>query len=573
MKIEASDKEVQDIFSLGYFSIPRFQRPYSWSSEEVESFWDDVILGNSENYFIGSMVVFQTKKPYFGIVDGQQRLTTITLILSAIRNAFKELGEKDLALGVHKYIEKANIDNKDEYVLNAETSFPYLQNKIQKYDSFGVNFEAGSEEKTLEVAYDIIKNKMKLAIPELANGPSQLSLLGEDIEGIINILKSYRDKVLSLKLVFIQMDNEDDAYLIFETLNARGRDLTTVDLVKNLILKSVKAENISMDGAKEAWALLVNKFDSFDDPNTINHFLVHYWCATYSYCTDKKLFSEIKSLSVKDNSFAEKLLCDFCEDAPCYVSLINPDLAEWKREELEVKNSLKALNIFKVKQQTAFTLALLRAYKNGVVTLRNLIKVISKIESFHYCFNAITSQRSSGVIASTYSRLAIKLSSIRNSQDIQPVFNELNAFLISKIPDRDEFIIKFCDIGYSSKDTKDKAVVRYTLSKLVPANAECLPVDFSNLTIEHILPERAKSASSSADISNIGNLILLDGKVNSVDLGGREPAEKFKIMRESNYSFGAAILDPQDNWGASEIKKRGQAMADHIYSEVLKCFR
>ncbi|WP_299011955.1 DUF262 domain-containing protein [uncultured Shewanella sp.] len=55
MKIEANDKEVQDIFSLGYFKIPRFQRPYSWGGDEVESFWSDVILENSENYFIGSM--------------------------------------------------------------------------------------------------------------------------------------------------------------------------------------------------------------------------------------------------------------------------------------------------------------------------------------------------------------------------------------------------------------------------------------------------------------------------------------------------------------------------------------
>ena len=74
MKIEANDKEVQDIFSLGYFRIPRFQRPYSWTEEEVKDFWVDVVFGEYEHYFIGSMVVYQTEKPYYGIVDGQQRL-------------------------------------------------------------------------------------------------------------------------------------------------------------------------------------------------------------------------------------------------------------------------------------------------------------------------------------------------------------------------------------------------------------------------------------------------------------------------------------------------------------------
>ena len=98
MKIEANDKDLRDVFKLGYFKIPRFQRPYSWERDEVVNFWDDITKNTSPEYFIGSMVVYQDNKPYFGIVDGQQRLTTITLILSAIRDAFIKLGEQDLAL-------------------------------------------------------------------------------------------------------------------------------------------------------------------------------------------------------------------------------------------------------------------------------------------------------------------------------------------------------------------------------------------------------------------------------------------------------------------------------------------
>lgn len=121
MKIEANDKEIQDIFSSGYFKIPRFQRPYSWEKDEVENFWEDITKNKDENYFIGSMVVFQSVKPYFGIVDGQQRLTTITIILSVIRDSFIKLEQENLAKGIHKYIEKANVDNENEFILNAET--------------------------------------------------------------------------------------------------------------------------------------------------------------------------------------------------------------------------------------------------------------------------------------------------------------------------------------------------------------------------------------------------------------------------------------------------------------------
>ena len=153
MKIEANDKEVRDIFSLGYFKIPRFQRPYSWSEEEVNNFWDDVVIEKYDQYFIGSMVVYQTEKPYFGIVDGQQRLTTITLMLAAIRNAFRRLGDENLSKGVHNYIEKPNIDNVNEFILHSETSFPYLQYHIQSFEGSKVDCPVGHEELKLKNAF------------------------------------------------------------------------------------------------------------------------------------------------------------------------------------------------------------------------------------------------------------------------------------------------------------------------------------------------------------------------------------------------------------------------------------
>lgn len=226
MKIEANDKEVRDIFSLGYFKIPRFQRPYSWMEEEVINFWEDVVIRDYEDYFIGSMVLYQTEKPYYGIVDGQQRLTTITLMLAAIRNAFLAYGDENLAKGVHQYIEKANIDNVNEYVLNSETSFPYLQGNIQRFEKIEIQCTVGNEEQNLKSAFELINKKLYSMIPNFDNNDSGNNLFAERQRQILETLKNIRNKVLSLKLVFIQLDNEDDAYLIFETLNTRGKDLT-----------------------------------------------------------------------------------------------------------------------------------------------------------------------------------------------------------------------------------------------------------------------------------------------------------------------------------------------------------
>ena len=416
MKIEADDKEIQDIFSLGVFKIPRFQRPYSWGKVEVENFWDDIINDITDSYFIGSMVVYQTKKPYFGIVDGQQRLTTITIVLSVIRDAFAKLGDTNLAKGIHRYIERPNNDFIDEFVLDTETSFPYLQTHIQSFDESPskINFDCdvGAEETNLKLAYDLLSNKLEEHIPQISEDGHQRDLFTP--EGAIIELKALRDKFLSLKLVFIQLDNEDDAYLIFETLNARGRDLRTSDLVKNLLLKTIKSANTTYDSPKQAWNKLVKGFDDISENDVIDTFLLHYWISKQEYTTDKKLFSCIKSHILKSPTNAKTLLESLSTSAINYCEMLSPENSVWTKEQFEVKLSLEALNSFKVKQQSSFVLSLLSAYKERKITLKQLKTMLNKIEHFHFVFNAITQQRSSGSIATMYSQHAIDLSNTGN---------------------------------------------------------------------------------------------------------------------------------------------------------------
>jgi len=88
MKIESKDTDIESLLAGAYFHIPRFQRPYSWDEDNLGDFWNDVIVNKSDDYFIGSMVVYKKDKQQFGVVDGQQRLTTITILLCVIRDYF-----------------------------------------------------------------------------------------------------------------------------------------------------------------------------------------------------------------------------------------------------------------------------------------------------------------------------------------------------------------------------------------------------------------------------------------------------------------------------------------------------
>ena len=100
MKIQSIDKNIKEVLESGFYRIPRFQRPYSWDPENIEDFWNDVIINADSDYFIGSMVVFKPPtSDTASVVDGQQRLTTITMMLAALRNAFKGAGFTDLYSG------------------------------------------------------------------------------------------------------------------------------------------------------------------------------------------------------------------------------------------------------------------------------------------------------------------------------------------------------------------------------------------------------------------------------------------------------------------------------------------
>ena len=571
MKIEANDKEIRDIFSLGYFKIPRFQRPYSWTDEEVVNFWEDVVVRDYEHYFIGSMVVYQTEKPYYGIVDGQQRLTTITLMLAAIRNAFLDYEDENLARGVHQYIEKANIDNINEYVLNAETSFPYLQDHIQSFKKTDIQCTVGNEEQNLKSAFELIDKKLYSMIPRLNKNDFHDDLFQVRRQQVLETLKSIRNKVLSLKLVFIQLDNEDDAYLIFETLNTRGKDLTTLDLAKNLLLQKLRTSNVTLDSYREMWNRILEKFDDNGlEQNIVESFLYHYWLSKYDDTTQKQLFGEIKkhidsSSKNESESKSQLLLLELQRNSDYYISIVSPDNHKWSPEEKDsIQKSLKALRLFNVKQQTSMVLSLIRAYRENRITLRALRQILWKVECFHFIFNAISSQRSSGSIAPLYSKFAQELSNTDNLDKIQSININLLRKLKEKLPDFNEFEVNFMDLIYTKNKQRDKKIIQYVLEKLTGVSVNGLPIDYNSASIEHLL---SQSKEDDAVVGSIGNLILVDKKTNGEELKDLDFMKKIKLLKDKQYPLDSCLLNATQ-WTEKEIRERGKLMAHKAYYGV-----
>lgn len=567
MKIDSKDKEVKKVLETGYYYVPRFQRPYSWEKDQINDFWNDSLVESETDYFIGSIVVYKMDDETYGIVDGQQRLTTITMLLCAIRNAYDDEGFKDLAKGIHTQIEREDLRYKKKFVLQTETSYPYLQEYIQKFGSPDVEPEYGQEEVNLKNAFDLIcLNVEDVIAPIRAN--RQLDP-DKQKKAILKKLDELRDRILKLKVIYIELDNEDDAYIIFETLNTRGKDLAVSDLVKNYLTKLVKSDNERVDIPKDKWNKVRDAIENSGSDLTIDNFLLHQWLSKYEYTSSKKLFKRLKSTIKKHNAkdFLEELLID----SETYKIVFAPDTKAWKKEEIDMKLSLKALNTFKVTQQTPIVLSILREYFNGTIRLKVAKDALRAIEHFHYIFTAITSQRSSGGISSMYSLSARNLFEANDPREKINAIHELKTKMIARLPSFEEFLASFQTLAFLNSYPKDKKIIQYTLSKIDrEMNKSGASINYDLMSIEHLIPQSSKdkSASKLTTIGQIGNLLLVSEELNN-KLGIKDFSKKQLLLKSSAVYFDS-VLAKAAVWDSESIGERTKHLAELCYKRIFK---
>jgi uncharacterized protein with ParB-like and HNH nuclease domain len=564
MKIESQDTDIESLLDGSFFHIPRFQRPYSWDDDNINEFWNDLIANKGEDYFIGSMVVYKKSKQQFGVVDGQQRLTTITILLCVIRDSFSSLDCADYALGIHQLIERKNRSNKDEYVLKTETSFPYFQENIQKYnEEADVEIDIHLEEKNLENAH---KSFIKLVSSVITSVDDDASISEEDKnKNKINKLIEIRDTVLNLNLIFVTLENEDDAYLIFETLNTRGKDLALTDLVKNHFSKHLKAKG-DVDHARIKWEKMLETIHNSSTDISTDYFLYHFWASRYDSTPLKKLFPKFKKRVTKN--LANEYLDNLVSDSKIYRSILEPSYG-WSKNEIDVSRSLSMLKIFKLSQATPAVLSLVRCYKDKKIKYAKLRDSIKAIEKFHFSFTAITSSRSSGGISFMYTSFAERLFEAKTSKECSDEIQILVKKLQDRVPSFDEFKVAFKEIVYTNSKSKQKNLVRYILRGFAEHYSYKYPVDYDELTIEHIHPQsKSKNEKWSESVGCIGNLLYIDQKMNE-KLSSKNFQNKVKILLDDGYDLPEFIIN-SDTWSPGSVLENTFQMAEVAYNKIWK---
>lgn len=573
MELHAYTRTISDLFSVKKkYVVPRFQREYSWNKEKVSELWDDIVSNirinpdgsfEHEEYFIGSLVlVGDDKSVSMQIVDGQQRLTTLTILLSALCERFKEINKENVAKSIHEnYIAGKDDDGNDYFKLEKETSNPFFKVAIQ-YIKKKQEFPESQEEKTLLESYNEFydyTSKESLTKKFKQTNVKESNSLYE------NLLKAIRDQVVKyLKVIFITVSEEDEAYTIFETLNARGMDLSFVDLIKNKVFKSFNTTHPD-DFAKTKWKELRHTIASRDGVGSLETFVRHWWIARYDYTSADNVYKYFKKRWNSGEIDAENFLEELVSDAALYVKISSPVTEDFKQqEEKQLYRSLLALRDFKISQQKPFILSLFKVKDKKHLTLSDVKEIIDFIEKFHFSFNAICSKRPSGIDGS-YSKAARQLLDVTNKPDARAVIKDIKQQLEKRLPEKKVFIEGFSKLKFSKNYTKDKKLIQYIFSYIESTKQTTNEFKPDSITLEHILSD---SSTTKDFVGAIGNLLSLGEKLNK-EAGNKEFTEKIKTYKKSNFALTQEFAEEvHEQWGEEQIKTRTSVLAEYCYDSM-----
>ncbi len=516
------------------YKVPKYQRDYSWDNhgDEWELLWEDIISANNSHY--AGILVLQENDQETSIIDGQQRLTTTTIIilaalylLSEYANQLSNEQEKQQALKrlqilSDKYIGKTKEDlkyyNKITLNTNNKEYFSEISNVInnKKFQEI----EENKSIKTNENLYKCLKyfyNKLKNHLQDI------------DTDKIIEFINNN----IAKKLIFttITVTKEENAYLLFETLNSRLVELTAYDLLKNhLLLKAGPEYEASM---LQDLNEIIKNIGNHD----ITKFLALDWNSRHTPKVTTKRIYRIISSEINTTQDAFQYTQELKRSADAYNRIKRADVTDKETSEL-----LKVLNyIPNVKQPYMILLPLIKNQKK--YALKSILKSLLNL-TIRYNYIA---QDQANRQESVYNKIAYNISNkkYKNQKDI------LTDLRCADLTISDEhFINKF-----TKKNFNSEAIDRYILAKIQEKHNPHNKIDYDNETIEHITDKQL----SPEYLNLFGNLTLLTKEDNG-NLSGKTYAEKLEFYKTHDRYIVNMINAPE--WNADTVEQRSKALAD-----------
>lgn len=574
MNIKPFDATIKALLKSGrQFVVPRFQREYSWERNNCEEFLDDILNSlelakdklQPTPYFLGTMLFvgnfLEKGEDDILIVDGQQRITTITILFSVISDVFIEKKEDKLSEYIFEYI-MTNDDNGDTIrIIRSETSYPFFSYYIQDRLKEEKTEPTSEEEVCIQETYSYYKNRL-----DERNLRKYFKSRNLNVGNIshIDILKSIRDQILACFFISIASDDDKQAYRIFEILNAKGKKLAYIDLIKNRVFEILQSTE-PVDFAKVKWDELKSIINSCGVTSvSLGTFYRHYWASCYKQANTNQLYDQFLS-SIRPIEY-KQFLSDLVRNAKYYVMIIKPKREDYKnkKEKFWLVQSLNVLsNYFGIAQVRVVLMALFDLEATDRISSAAFKKAIIFLENFHFAYTAIMSGKANR-LDGHYSRAAKKLRSAQNKQQTQQF---LESYLYDKLkpllPTREQFVERFVTMTYTKQSTLSNMKCKYAINKM-HCYYQNLEVFDDNLTIEHLVSEMNGNQTL-----NIGNLIGLEDKLNS-QAGSDSFEKKLLIYKKSKYKWVEMFIEKNSIWNESKIADRAKRMGELYFDKILR---
>jgi uncharacterized protein with ParB-like and HNH nuclease domain len=536
--MQASETKLQPIIEgTKQYVVPLFQRSYSWDKKEWEILWNDLSdlckADKPRTHFIGSIVTMPTVSVPEGVtkyllIDGQQRLTTIFVLLSFLRDRAKENGDEELSAEITNTLLVNPYKKDSDYykLLPTQIDRASFQNLVR--------LSKPCDQDQISKAYIFFRRKFQQS----------------NIE--IQTLKKVISNNLSVVSVVLGVD--DDPHLVFESLNAKGRPLTQSDLIRNFFFMRIHM-NEQEDIHARYWMPMQNSLDT-----NLTEYIRHFLMKNGSWVKESDVYFALKEL-VGDKEALEHLK-EISHFSEYYKKLLYPEKYE---NDVAIRKALSRINRIGLTTAYPFLLSCYGVYDRGQMPHNQFLDVLRTLENFmirRFICNVPTNQLNK-IFPPLYSQVQDRTSG--------SFVEGLRKILQTKdYPKDSEFKARLADARlYGSADRVAKA--KLILETIEETYNHKEVVDFQKLTVEHIMPQTLTDVwknhlgkdweqTHELYLHVIGNLTLTG--YNS-ELSNAPFEDKKRFLNDSHLEINKYFEDKL-NWSKTEIDWRSDTLADMV---------
>lgn len=531
------------------YRVPAYQRDYSWTEEQWEDLWKDIAERKDnpdDRHYMGALVVEGKSDREFWIIDGQQRMATLSILALAVIDRLKSLAGENVAApdneerarGLRaRYIgekDPASLIESSKLFLN-ETDNAFYQDYLVQLRQPSVPRSLPKSNRLLWECFGWFRRQLE----DYRDGAELAGLLSETVGR-------------QLLFILITVDDEINAYTVFETLNARGLELSATDLLKNYLFSLVKV-SADIEVLQRRWKTIVATVKQEKFPE----FLRYHLLCEYPKIRQQRLFKLIRD-RVKTPAEVFALLVALESRAELFAALGDHRHEYW----IEYKGCqrfIRDLGLFRVRQMTPLLLAAWEKFSKA--DFERTLKLVSVVTFRH----TIVSGLNSNDLEPAY-HFAAKAVLDGSAATPADLFGKLRAIYV----DDDKFSQDFSVLEVPSSGQR-RQLAKYVLCKL-EEDAGNRPCDHETdpATIEHILPENPSDAWEpgfpreywDACIHRLGNLTLLESNRNR-EIGNKEYGNKLETYMGSRYAMTRAIPeDAPEQWTPELLDARQRRMAE-----------